>query len=930
MRYPSNVTRHLVLLTIAAGSLETVFGLTCYTCNNYGTFFSKPLFDKQDCVNTAKYAEVVCPSETLFCLSVNGMIHREQGALWNATTLEHSVGTQRGCFTTEAIKVLKLQPNFLRSGGCETGTMAFTPANTTTFGGPPNPGRNLRSVHTFTGKYCLCKGDRCNTDFPEVLKSSTLTATTPSSLFVALMFSQIILIPPLANGKARNGAADNEGFIGQDEDFDRASSGPHGHDEEEWLLEQEREETVSTGEFTWPTVKAKVRNGCTFTAWRRRLPISYWLPKYSLRDFRGDLVAGLTVGLTVVPQGLAYAAIAQVPLEYGLYSAFMGCFMYTLFGTAKDITLGPTAVLSLMTAASFPKGASAIDKAHYAVLLSFFTGIAQLILGIFNLGFLINFISAPVISGFTTASAFIILYGQIKTLTGLKFDADTVIDFSVGYVKTIKSINGWDTLMGIICLGILLLMKDLALPKKPMWNIKKKTWNIYREVVRTICVTRYALVIIVATAVGYYVTIKGYKGLSITENVKGGIPKIGPPEFVWANRTNVASNIMAFAGSIPMVVLVGALESIAVAKAFGFQFQYRIDPTQELIALGLSNVLCSFFHGYPVTGSFTRSALKAQSGVRTPLGCTWTGAFVLLAMAVISPAFKYVPKAALSAVIMAAILILFEFKIFKDLWLINKKELVPILVTIIVAFTVSVDMGILSGIGVSMLLLLYPIARPTIIAHFKQSLYSLRPRHPTTGKRTIHVDVTPQGAVFFPAAEYLRDFFQDNILAKSYNEAALLSERPGASPVMLQISEIDEQIVFNGIHLTDSDYTTLRSLRSVVMSCLKANRKIRFVNTEPSVLKIVLPKEMQAKMDKGSLAQSAASPGMGVSTIQDPNCETIQLSESTAEKMAHISRNAVDAAAAIGSTFSFKTTEEMVDMEDDVNFEKQKEFKFSV
>ncbi|GAU96475.1 hypothetical protein RvY_07913-2 [Ramazzottius varieornatus] len=221
--------------------------------------------------------------------------------------------------------------------------------------------------------------------------------------------------------------------------FHDAEAPPNYH----WVLEDEKTRTSETGgDLSWRKIRDALRNGCcTRTAWRRRLPISYWLPKYSWLDFRGDMVAGLTVGLTVVPQGLAYAQIARVPLEYGLYSAFMGCFAYTVFGTAKDITLGPTAVLSLMTGASFPKSASESDRAHYAILLSFFVGIVQLILAVFNLGFLVDFISAPVISGFTTASAFLILYAQIKTLTGLSFSADNLIDHTEGYIRTIKSVK---------------------------------------------------------------------------------------------------------------------------------------------------------------------------------------------------------------------------------------------------------------------------------------------------------------------------------------------------------------------------------------------------------------------------------------------------------------------------------------------------------
>ena len=225
-------------------------------------------------------------------------------------------------------------------------------------------------------------------------------------------------------------------------------------------------------------------------------------------------------------------------------------------------------------------------------------------------------------------------------------------------------------------------------------------------------------------------------------------------------------------------------------------------------------------------------------------------------------------------------------------------------VTIIVSFTTSVDIGILAGIGVSMLLLLWPIARPSIIANFKEFTYSSLQQNPVQGRRVVRTEVTPQGAIYFPAAEYLRDFFQEEIIDPQHNEMSVtLTKSIGArnDKLTLDITEINEEIEFNGIHLTESDYTTLRALRASVMNCAKAHKKISFINTDPRVLQIILPKEMRPDASKknGEL-------GVEISTIV--------LSESTAERLATQSRESVDFQLDSGdkSQFSEDTLDEEI------------------
>ncbi|GAU94763.1 hypothetical protein RvY_06482 [Ramazzottius varieornatus] len=646
---------------------------------------------------------------------------------------------------------------------------------------------------------------------------------------------------------------DNTAFIGLT-DLNRAESPnksrvPDITEDLPWTVTFQNTEVVKAGgAFSWADIKRGLGHLCSLTAWRGRVPFTYWLPRYNLQDFRGDAIAGLTVGMTVVPQALAYAAIAELPLDMGLNSAFMGCFVYALFGTAKDLTLGPTAILSLLTAGAYPRDVDEEEKVKYAILLCFYTGCIQLAVGALNLGFFVKFLSKPVISGFTSASAFVIMYGQIKTLVGLKFgsSADSVVQQTVGYAKHIREISGWDTLLGIVSLCLLLVMKRMRLPKIPQFGIQRTVWKVMREAVKTIGVLRSGIVIIISTTLGYYAvfgtTPEGQSRIQLTGKVEAGIPPFRFPQLSWDNKT-MGETLSAIGPKLPFLVLVACLESIAVAKSFATQFQYKIIPNQELIALGVANIFNSFFRGFPITGSFTRSALNAQSGVRTQLGCVWTGAFVLMAMTVLSQAFKYVPKSSLSAVIIAAVLILFEFKIFTDLWRVNKMELLPLLVTIVVSFVTSVDYGILVGVGVSFLVLLYPIARPRIIAECHQTTYE-SPIHVdstiTARKRTTTITVTPQGAIYFPSAEFLKDFFQNTILEQRI--AAANDEHKDKA------LDHEEEVIFDGLHLTASDYTSLHALRAIVRSCLKADRPIRFVNTPREILMVVLPRELRGNL----------------------------------------------------------------------------------
>uniref|UniRef100_A0AAZ3NPF0 STAS domain-containing protein n=1 Tax=Oncorhynchus tshawytscha TaxID=74940 RepID=A0AAZ3NPF0_ONCTS len=374
-----------------------------------------------------------------------------------------------------------------------------------------------------------------------------------------------------------------------------------------------------------PSLGERMASCCSYRTLQAWLPILTWLPKYRLSWLQMDLIAGLTVGLTTVPQALAYAEVAGLPVQYGLYSAFMGGFIYTFLGTSKDVTLGPTAIMSLLCA-SYVGG----DPVR-AVLLSLICGTIQTAMALLRLGFLLDFISFPVIKGFTCAAAVTIAFGQVKNVLGLK--------------------------------------------------------DIPHEFFLQVYYTFYR------------------------------IPETrAPPLFeTTPNGTSISFGeiIEDFGGGLAVIPFMGVLESIAIAKAFASQNDYRINANQELFAIGLTNIMGSFVSAYPVTGSFGRTAVNSQTGVCTPAGGIVTGVVVLLSLAFLMPAFYYIPKASLAAVIICAVAPLVDYRVVMQFWRIRKLDLVPFLITFLLSFW-EVQYGIVGGVVVSGLMLLYNVARPSI------------------------------------------------------------------------------------------------------------------------------------------------------------------------------------------------------------------------
>lgn len=436
-------------------------------------------------------------------------------------------------------------------------------------------------------------------------------------------------------------------------------------------------------------------------------PILQWIYRYNLTWLYGDLIAGLTVGIVVVPQGMSYAKIAGLDAEYGLYSSFVGVFIYCFFATSKDVSIGPVAVMSLQVGRTITKVVA--EYPQYAdqgpligVTLSLLCGGIAAGIGLLRLGFILEFIPIPAVMGFMTGSAFSIIVGQLPGLVGtskLLNTRDSTYLVMINFLKTLKHAK-IDAAFGIISLFVLFLLKFSA-------SYGEKRYPKLRIGFFYLGVLRNAFVIIFATVISYgvYRHEKANPAASLIKTVPSGLKHVGVPTL----NTDI---VKALASELPVSVIVLLLEHIAISKSFGRVNDYKIVPDQELIAIGVTNLIGVFFSAYPATGSFSRSALKAKCGVRTPLAGIFTGAVVLLAIYCLTGAFYWIPNATLSAIIIHAVYdLMASYKSSYKLWRVSPLEAVIFIAAVFITVFSTIEAGIYFSICASVAFLLLRIAK---------------------------------------------------------------------------------------------------------------------------------------------------------------------------------------------------------------------------
>ncbi|XP_017892165.1 sodium-independent sulfate anion transporter-like [Ceratina calcarata] len=530
---------------------------------------------------------------------------------------------------------------------------------------------------------------------------------------------------------------------------------------------------------------------------KNRIPVLNWLPKYRPNDALGDLVAGLTVGLTLIPQAIAYAGLAGLTPQYGLYSAFAGSFVYIIFGTCREVNIGPTALISLLTL-TYARGVP-----EYAVLLCFLSGCVTVIFGILRLGFLVDFVSIPVVSGFTSAASLIIACSQIKSLLGLEIHGESFIEIWKELVGQISKTKIPDLILSCCCILILLTLKKLKDLKVSNPILSKTIWFLGTG--------RNALVVIACATVSYVYENRGQAPFSLTGHIQAGLPSIDPPLLSISvnNQTVTFLDMCKNLGTgIVIVPLISIIGNVAIAKAFSRG--QSLDATQEMLTLGLCNIVGSFFHSMPVTGSFSRSAVNNASGVKTPLGGIYTGILVILALSLLTPYFYYIPKATLSSVIVCAVIFMVEVKMIQPIWKCSKRDLIPTLATFVACLFAGVELGILIGVAIDLAILIYFNARPTIYIEYRNI--------PTLS----YILVRPSAGLLFPAVDYLRTYLLEN-LAKDPNK-------------LLKTFKNSKTVVLDCEHIDKIDFTAAQGLNMVMRDFKEKDHRLVMLRPSKEIL----------------------------------------------------------------------------------------------
>lgn len=390
---------------------------------------------------------------------------------------------------------------------------------------------------------------------------------------------------------------------------------------------------------------------------RRRLPILGWLPDYDRSAAVSDAIAGTTSGLTMIAQAIAYAALAELPAQYGLYSAFVGSLVYVLLGTIEAVSIGPSSLNALLTL-QYTVG----RPIEYVVVLTFLCGVVQFLMAVLQLGFVVDFISVPVTTAFMSATVIIIVTSQLKNFMGISFSSSRFLDtFSELYRRFGNSVAG-DMWLSLGCCSFLLAIKGLQYwrwDERTARGRRCKSWCWYLGILSN------GLLVLFTSVMAYVFAAMGNADeepaaavpFRLSGNVTSGLPPFRLPPFQFENSHNETVHFMQIVsdlGSGVLVVpLVALLSNVAIGKSLATG--RTVDTSQEMMTLGVCNMAGSFFSSMPTGGAFTRSAVIRSSGVRTPMHGAYSAAVIVLALTLLTPYFYYIPRASLAAVLVVSV-----------------------------------------------------------------------------------------------------------------------------------------------------------------------------------------------------------------------------------------------------------------------------------
>ena len=503
---------------------------------------------------------------------------------------------------------------------------------------------------------------------------------------------------------------------------------------------------------------------------RKYLPIFEWGRGYGREALSNDLIAAVIVTIMLIPQSLAYALLAGLPPEAGLYASIVPIMLYALFGTSRALAVGPVAVVSLMTAAAVGEVAQQ-GTAGYAVAaltLAGMSGAILLVLGIFRLGFLANFLSHPVIAGFITASGILIASSQLKHIMGVPGGGHNLLDIIGNLFLQLGGINFATLVIGVAATAFLFWVRKGLKPMLLKAGLKPRMADIATKA------GPVAAVVATTLAAGVF-SLEGH-GVAIVGTVPQALPPFTMPD--------LSLDLMRqlFVPAL-LISVIGFVESISVAQTLAAKKRQRIDPDQELIGLGAANLGAAFTGGYPVTGGFARSVVNFDAGAETPAAGAFTAVGLAIAAVALTPLIYFLPKATLAATIIVAVLSLVDFSILRTAWSYSKADFAAVLATILLTLGFGVETGVMAGVMISIGLFLYRTSRPHIaevgLVPGTQHFRNIR-RHMVetdTSMLTIRIDQS----LYFANARFLEDYVLDRTV-----------DCPGLKHVVLMCSAVNE------------------------------------------------------------------------------------------------------------------------------------------
>ncbi|SDG48022.1 SulP family inorganic anion transporter [Sulfitobacter delicatus] len=476
------------------------------------------------------------------------------------------------------------------------------------------------------------------------------------------------------------------------------------------------------------------------------LPILDWGRRYDRGQFTGDMVAAVIVTIMLIPQSLAYALLAGMPPEAGIYASIAPIVLYAIFGTSRALAVGPVAVVSLMTAAAVGNIAESGTAGYVtaALTLAFLSGAMLLALGLFRLGFLANFLSHPVIAGFITASGILIAASQLRHILGIEAEGHTLVEILASLWAHLGEVNFITVLLGVTATGFLFWVRGGLKPLLKRMGLGPRMADIGAKMGPVLA--------IVGTTLAVWAFDLGEKGVAIVGEVPQSLPPLTLPSF----SPDLLSQLF-----IPalLISIIGFVESISVAQTLAAKKRQRIDPDQELIGLGSANLGAAFTGGFPVTGGFSRSVVNFDAGAETPAAGAFTAVGLGLAALFLTPLIFFLPKATLAATIIVAVLSLVDFSILKRAWAFSHADFAAVSVTILLTLIFGVEAGVSAGVITSILVHLYKTSRPHMAVvgrvpgteHFRNVL-----RHEVETQPHV-LSLRVDESLYFPNARYLED-----------------------------------------------------------------------------------------------------------------------------------------------------------------------------